>query len=253
MGRHDRTAACNHCGVTNLANLDRVAHQNLRVQEELALSACKDITMCAVTPSEVPRLIIEYPVVFTKNSVDDQYVLVALFGVDPQRNLFWRDGRWQSLSLPLNLGRQPFFVGAADNRASGGEPSLVTLVDLDNPGVKEGGAGESLFDAEGKETPYLRHKLGQLAELIEGERRGREFTGRMLALEMIRPIQLELKAHGEQRKVGGLYTIDERKLRALAPEVLAEFNGKGWLHVIYAMLSSLGQLQILASRAASLA
>ncbi len=239
--------------MTNLANLDRVAHQGLRVQEELALSACKEITMCAVTPTEVPRLVIEYPVAFTKNSEDGQYVCVALFGVDPQRNLFWRDDRWRSFSLPLNIGRQPFFVGAVDNRASGGTPGLVICVDLDNPGVKEGGAGQALFDAEGKETPYLRHKLGQLAELLEGERRAREFTDRMVALELIRPIQIELKAHGEPRKVGGLYTIDENRLRTLSPEVLAELNGKGYLHVMYAMLSSLGQLQILASRAATTA
>src|SRR5690349_3794256 len=237
--------------MTNLANLDRTAHQTLRVDEELALSACKDITMCAVTPTEIPRLVIEYPVVFTKNGEGGEYVCVALFGVDPQKNLFWRENRWQSFSLPLNIGRQPFFVGVGTRQEGDAGPALVTFIDLDNPGVQSA-TGSALFDGDGKESPYLRHKMNQLAELIEGESKSRAFVDRLVELQLIRPIQLELKAHGaEPRKIGGLFTIDENRLRALAPDILAELNGKGYLHVMYAMLSSLGQLQILARRAAA--
>ena len=73
--------------------------------------------------------------------------------------------------MPLNVGRQPFFVGMADNPAGGeGAKGLVTCIDLENPGVQDS-AGEALFDANGGETPYLRHKLALLAELVDGEQK----------------------------------------------------------------------------------
>jgi len=235
--------------MTKLANLDRTAHKNLRVQDEQAFGACKDTTMCAVVLNELPRLVIEYPLAFTKHAETGQYVCVALFGVDPDRNLFWQDERWNSATVPLNIGRQPFFVGVADNPSGGdGAKSLVSCIDLENPAV-QGSAGEPLFDASGGETPYLRHKLTLLAELIDGEPKTRAFADRLAALDLLQSIQLELKSPGQPpRKISGLYSIDERKLRALDAATVAELHGAGYLHAMYAMLSSLGHLQILASR-----
>jgi hypothetical protein len=235
--------------MTKLANLDRVAHRNLRVQDDRAFTACKDITMCAVVLTEIPRLVIEYPMAFIKRGENSQYTCVALFGVDPDRNLYWRDERWSGHTVPLNVGRQPFFVGIADNPAGGeGAKGLVTCIDLENPGVQTS-AGEPLFDEAGSESPYLRHKLALLSELIEGEQKTRAFTDRLVALDLLQGIELELKAPNQApRKIRGLYSVDERKLRALDAATLAELHGAGYLHAIYAMLSSLGHLQLLARR-----
>jgi hypothetical protein len=238
--------------MTNLINLDRDLHKGVRVREEIAFSACKDITMCSVVPTEIPRLALEYPVAFTKHDESGEYLCVALFGVDPQKNLFWKDGRWHSHTLPLNIGRQPFFVGVGNKDGAGGtKQSLVTCIDVDNPAVQEE-QGELLFGPDGKETPYLQYKMSMLGELIDGEQRARAFVGRLMALDLIRPIQLELKTPGEAlRQIGGLHSIDEAKMRSLSPEVLAELNSNGYLHVMHAMLLSLGQLPILARRLGS--
>ena len=236
-----------------LSNLDRVAHRQLRVVEELAFSTCKDVTMCVVTLSEIPRLVIEYAIAFTKGSENGPIVPVALFGASPEQNLYWREDRWHSVGMPLNVGRQPFFVGVPDNSASGeGAKGLVPCIDLENPGVQESG-GQPLFDASGTETPYLRHKLLLLAELVDGEQKTRAFVDKLVALELIQPIQLELKTPGRpSRKINGLQSVDEKRLRALDGAVLGELNGLGYLHAMYAMLSSLGHLQILARRAGAL-
>jgi len=209
--------------------------------------------MCAISPSEIPRLILEYPIAFTQNGDSREFLLVALFGLDPQRNLFWRNGRWQSFTVPHNVARQPFHLAVGTRSTSAGsEQTVVTCIDLDNPGVQET-TGEALFDAEGVETPYLKHKLAILSELVDGERRARAFAERIDALGLIKPVQLELTEPGSApRKIGGLFSIDEQKLRDLPPEVLAEINGKGYLHVMHAMLLSLGQFSMLARHAASI-
>lgn len=233
-----------------LANLDRLAHQQLRVLEASAFSTCKDITMCSVVLDEIPRLVIEYPIAFTRNGEGGPLMPVALFGVNPEQNLYWRDDRWISISVPLNIGRQPFFVGLAENSPGGAESQrLVPCIDLENPAVQET-SGEALFDPNGTETPYLRHKLAMLAELVKGETETRNFVERLSALDLVRSIQLELKTpDGPMRKITGLHTIDEKKLRELDGTVLAELNSLGYLHAMHAMLSSLGHLQILARRA----
>lgn len=246
---HERRAICNDSGMPKLETLDRTVHRNLRIQDERAFAACKDISMCAVGLAEIARLVVEYPVVFTRNGDTDQYMCVALFGCEPTENVFWQDGRWSSFLVPLNVGRQPFNVAIADNPAAGeGQKQILTCIDVENPAVQSE-TGEPLFDESGADTPYLRHKLSLLAELFDDERRCREFTDRAAALDLIRPFQLELKAQGVQtRKIAGLYAIDENKLRALDGATLADLNSRGYLHAMYAMLSSLGHLQILARR-----
>ncbi|HVQ12188.1 MAG TPA: SapC family protein [Vicinamibacterales bacterium] len=232
-----------------LQNLDRLLHRALRVQEETCFTVCRDTTMCIVTFNEIMRLVLEYPLVFTQGRNTDQFVCVALFGVDPSENLYWRDGRWNAEFMPLNIARQPFSVDVTGGSAAGeGAPQIVTCIDVENPGVQDG-AGERLFDDEGKETPYLLYKLGLLAELVEGELRSSEFVRRVAELELIRPIRLELTAPGlEQRKITGLHSIDEQKLRALDAATLAELNANGYLRAMHAMQCSLGHLQILARR-----
>lgn len=239
--------------MTKLAPLDRVVHKNLRVQDEAAFAACKSITMCAVALEEIPRIVVEYPVAFTRNTDTDQYVCVALFGIDPTENLYWREGRWSSYCVPLNVGRQPFFAGVGDQPpAEGQENTLITCIDMENPGVQDA-AGEALFDATGNESPYLKHKMTLLAELIEGERRAREFTERMHSLELIKPMHIEIKLSGlAPRKIGGLFSIDEKGLRALDATTLHDLHTRGYLHVMHAMISSLGHLQIFARRSAAI-
>jgi len=238
----------------NLVNLDRVAHRNLRVVEEQAFSVCKDLTMCPVSLSEIVRLVVEYPIVFTKTAENGVFVCVVLLGITPDRNLYWQDGRWNSFMVPLNVGRQPFFVALAE--PSGADPATqqaITCIDLDNPGV-QAIDGEPLFDANGDYTPYLQHKMRLLAELVDGEHRSRLFTEKLAELGLIHPIQLELKMPGaETRKFSGLYSIDERKLRALDAAAAADLNSNGYLHAAHSMISSLGHLQILARRASAAA
>jgi hypothetical protein len=236
-----------------LENLDRTVHKNVRVDEEASFEVCKNISMCAVGLREIPRLVVEYPIAFTRNENSDQFVCVALFGCEPTENVFWHEGSWDSMLVPLNIGRQPFNVTVADNPLAGaGQKELVSCIDVENPAVQSD-RGEPLFDAAGAETPYLRHKLSLLLELVDDERRSREFTDHVAKLGLIRPFQLEFKPAGQgaqTRKITGLHTIDEDKLRALDGATLADLNSRGYLHAIYAILSSLGQLQVLARRGA---
>jgi len=245
----NKVTICNHSRMPKLIPLDRTAHQGLRVVNERAYSACRETTICPVLLAEIPRLVVEYPIAFTRSSETGKLICVALFGVDPRENLYWRDDRWNALAMPLNILRQPFFAAVSDNSQGAAETrNLISCIDVDNPAVQSA-EGERLFDDAGRESPYLRHKLATLAELINGEQGTQEFVARLESLELIRPFQLEFRlGANEPRKISGLLSVDEQKLRALDAATLADLNSRGYLHAIYAMLSSLGHLQILARR-----
>jgi hypothetical protein len=87
-----------------------------------------------------------------------------------------------------------------------GRRGATELGHMYRPGQSRGTEkeGEPLFDKDGKETPYLQHTMKMLAELIEASR-ARLFTEHMAALELIRPIQLDLKVPGRvSRQATGL-------------------------------------------------
>lgn len=234
--------------MTKLQNLDRVVHRSLRVQEETAFEVSRDTTMCVITLNEITRLVLEYPLAFTRPVENGPFVCVALFGVDPSENLYWRNGRWDAEYLPLNIARQPFAVSSTAPTTADAVGGVVACLDVENPGIQEM-AGERLFADDGKETPYLEYKLRLLRELVEGELQSGAFVSRLMELGLVRPIQLELKAPGvETRKVTGLHSIDEQKLRALDAGTLAGLNANGYLRAMYAMLLSLGHLSTLARR-----
>lgn len=221
----------------------------MRVMTEQVHSVCRDTTICPVILTEIPRLAVEYPIALTRSSETGALVCVALFGVDARENLYWRDDRWNASSLPLNIARQPFFVAVSETAPAAGEPQgLITCIDIDNPAVQER-EGERLFEDTNKESAFLRQKLSILAELVGGEQATRDFIARLEALGLIRPFQLEFRfGAGEPRKISGLQSVDEQKLRALDAATLADLNARGYLQAIYAMLTSLGHLQSLARR-----
>ena len=254
--RHEWPAICNDYRMTNLANLDRIAHRNLRVEDERAFVACKDLTMCAVVLNEIPRLVIEYPLAFTKNGETGQYICVALFGVDPDREpvLAGRSAGPASPCRSMSAGSHFSSALRTNRRGADGAKGLVTCIDLENPGVQTT-HGEALFDANGSESPYLRHKLAQLAELIDGEQKSRAFT------EQARRARIFIQgfSSSSRRRISrrarslACFRSTRRNCARSTAATSPSCMRAGYLHAMYAMLSSLGHLQILARRSAPLA
>ena len=196
-------------------------------RRNVAFGACKEITMCAVVLNEIPRLVIEYPLAFTKNGETGQYICVALFGVDPDRNLYWQDERWNSVTVAAQCRPAAAFSSASRTTRlpAKAQKGLVTCIDLENPGVQTS-AGEPLFDANGGETPYLRHKLALACGAVRRRTRSRAFADRLAALDLHPADSARAQGTGppSRARSAGLYSIDEKKLRALDGATLAELQ-----------------------------
>lgn len=224
--------------MNRLTALNSAAHRNLRVNPEQVLAQAAQLNMVPVVLGEFQKLCVQYPIVLTKNGATGQFTCVALFGFEKAENLFWRQDRWDAIYVPLQVSRQPFFLGQ----------QAVVCIDTLHPSLKQA-HGEAIFDEHGAETTYLQQAKQMLAALLDGEEQTDRFVRKLLALELIRPMRLEIEfANRQKQRVDGLYTIDEERLKAVPGGTVAELHSLEYLAPLYTMLASLGQIYSLVQR-----
>jgi hypothetical protein len=227
--------------MNRLIALNSAAHRNLRVDPEQALAQAAQLNMVPVVLGEFLKLCVQYPIVMTKNGITGQFTCVALFGLEKAENLFWKQNRWDAIYVPLQVSRQPFFLGAD------GDQHRVTI-DAMHPSVSQS-QGQAIFDAQGAETAYLQQIKQMLAALLDGEAQTERFLRKLLTLELVRPMRLEIElTHRQKQRVEGLYTVDEARLKDLSAAAVAELHSLGYLAPIYTMLASLGHIYSLVQR-----
>ena len=80
--------------MTKYVALDPSAHRGLKINTDALQAQGANERIVPVVISEFPKLVIEYPIVFTKHEETGRFVCVAVLGFDPKENLFWQNGVW---------------------------------------------------------------------------------------------------------------------------------------------------------------
>lgn len=219
--------------MTSYVALNNQAHKHLKVDTSLIDAQGAHEKMVPVVVSEFLKLAVQYPITFTKNAETGQFVCVALLGFE--ENLFWQDNRWQAIYVPLNIQRQPFFIGQENN-------TPIICINPESP-VLNKNTGEPLFSDAGTASDYLNRMQEILGELIRGEAQTKQFIAALNEYKLIMPMSLDITfANQTEKKVQGLYTIDDAKLSALDKEALFSLHQRGYLQAIYTMISSTSQI-----------
>jgi hypothetical protein len=223
-------------------------HQHLRLIPEKAELHSKGIQLMPVVPAEFANIASQSPIVLTKNGDTGQFVFVAVLGFAPGENLWLQHEQWQGHYLPLQLQRQPFFLGQTD---SGSDFALC--IDLQSPmlqsGAAQGDNSQALFQHDGSDSSYFLQVKACLAELLRGEQQQQQLIQALLDCGLIQPLSLEITfANQQSTKLQGLYTIDQQKLAKLSQTQLYSLHQQGWLAAIYTVLASAAQFYPLIAR-----
>lgn len=230
--------------------LHPAAHKNTCVRTDLIEASGASERMVPVVVSELQKLIVNYPVVWTKKADTGEFICVALLGFDENENLFWEGGAWSSIYVPLNISRQPFFVGGAEKKSVAGAKGLDAsspasyeiCIDQSSALVSEE-QGEPLFESDNTESAYLQALKAMLAQLVDGEQQTQALCRHLLALDLLVPLQLELSfENGSSRSLQGVYTIDDDKIAQLADVDIIALQRQGFLQYIHLMQASLSHL-----------
>jgi hypothetical protein len=223
-----------------LVELSRSEHAGLRIRTDLVEASTANQHLIPVVVSEFRKAATQYPLVFAKNPETGRFGSYVLNGLEIEENLFWSGTELDVAYVPLNVRRQPFFVGTDD--APEGPAANVLCIDLDSPCVDSSGA-KTIVNPDGSDSAYLQGILSILGELVAGKGKTEQFIASLLSLDLLAPIVLDIVLDdGTPLQVQGLYGLDEETFRQLDAEKLTGLWRAGYLDLIYAIIMASGQI-----------
>ncbi|MGA0806501.1 MAG: SapC family protein [Pseudohongiellaceae bacterium] len=226
----------------NVQTLGYARHGKLRVKQDPGFAHAKDSNIVAIVLPELGDCASNFPLAFLRNPDDQRYTLVALLGLGKGDNVYYGEQFWSSTHVPLSVQRYPFLIGFDDNAAEDNAP-LVPCIMTDSALLSEK-EGLALYNEEGKDSEFLQNRMRLLRTLWDGEQQTRQFINRLTELDLFVPLDIELlQQKGEARKVGGLFTIEEARLKALDAETLKSLMDSNFLAPCHMILTSLYQLR----------
>jgi hypothetical protein len=211
-----------------LVELSRSEHRELRIVPDRVEASASTQHLIPIVVSEFRKAAIQYPIVFAKNPETGRFAPYVLTGLGVEENLFWTGTELDVAYVPLNVRRQPFYVGQGD----------ALCIDLESPCVDAAGTRKVVDD-----SAYLKEILAILGELVAGKKATEPFIATVLSLDLLAPIVLDIALDdGTPLQVQGLYGLDEEKLRQLDAGAIERLWKSGYLDLLYAVMISGGQI-----------
>lgn len=224
--------------MANLVPVKKEQHQNLKISAQRNLSHLNNQHIVGAGANEFAQLATSFPLFFVKDDKSASYRSVAMLGLEAGENVFLQGDKWLAPYVPQNASMVPFGLGLDPER----EKTLTTCVDIESEFVGED-KEVALFDEEGNETEFLKSVQDSLGRLYDGEILTGKFIKELEDNNLLQEIELTLvHADGAQKKLVGVYGINEKAFLDLADEKVVDFQKRGLFIPIYSMLTSLGQV-----------
>jgi hypothetical protein len=229
--------------MAQLVTIDNKNHLNLKIDASKVELHGAGLHLVPAVMSEFTNIAVQYPLVITKHADTGQFVCAAMLGFEAGENLFWREGEWQGLYIPLQIRRQPFFVGNSEHvESTEVSGDYVVCFDSESPAISTHD-GEALFNENGVETNYFKQVKSCLAQLLEGELANKQLLEQLEIMELLQVMKMEVTfANHQSTTLNGLYTIDTEKLAVLSADKISSLHKAGLLQAIYTLITSLGQM-----------
>lgn len=208
-------------------------HRDLSVRMGDSFAFASEVNSVPLAAAEFAEAAAEYPIVFA--GAGEAIMPAVILGVQGNANLMVDgQGRWLGRYVPAFIRRYPFIF--AEDKAAG---TLTLVMDEAFPGLNRDGRGERLFDADGRQTQFLRNLVGFLGDFQARMKRTEAYGKRLAGLGLLQPVQAEFTLAGEQRSLSGFQVVDRQKLKALPAATLAAMMAEDELECTFLHLASL--------------
>lgn len=209
-------------------------HGKASVEPGKGYGFARKINSVPLTAVEFPLAAAEYAIVFAQSGND--VVPVVILGARAGENLYVKDDDgWNARYIPAFVRRYPFVFAAKEDGKS-----FTLCVDEAFQGLNFQGRGKALFDAAGKQTPYVDNVLRFLQEYTAQFARTQAFCRKLAELKLLEPMQAQFTlAGGQKMSLTGFHAVDRKRLKALPPETLAQLAASDELELVYLHLQSL--------------
>lgn len=224
--------------------IDPIKHKDVKVIASRGTRYDEKINLVPVIAGELRSLVSEYFVCLLKDSNTGKFGLNALTGFEAGENLYLKRDSWRANYVPMQIRRQPFFMGITGEPGTQALPgNTVLTIQLDSKRVTDEG-GEALFNELGEATEYLKSASALMANILQGHQSTTAFIDTLIEHKLIEPLKLQLTlANCEKKAFQGFYGIHEENLAALEGDLLERFHKNGYMQACYMIIASIGQIQ----------
>lgn len=228
--------------MANVTPIKKETHQNIKIAKTRDLSHVANQHIAPVTAPEYAQASSSYPVVIVKDQESERYRSVVMLGLEAGENLYYSTEGWNAIYVPQSVTTAPFSLGLDPEQ----EKTLTACIDLDSQFVGED-KEHALFDEEGNDTDFFKNVQETLGRLYDNEVMNEKFIKELLDNDLLLELELNVQfSSGENKRLVGLYSINEQKVQELSDEQVIDFHKRGLFVPIHAMLSSLAQINRLA-------
>jgi hypothetical protein len=195
-------------------------------------------TVAPLVAAELVKAASIVPIAFM--SVGDDFVTVAVMGLEPGRNLLiGSDGRCSLSYIPAAYRGYPFQLLKTPE---GGK--MVLCFDEDS-GLMSDGEGELFFDAGGRPAQTVTNVLNFLTQVHGSHLVTIQLCSLLRTHNLFQPWPITLQSGDKKYCFNGLHRIDETAFNALSPEVLVDLRNSGALNMVYCQLISIQHMPML--------
>ena len=229
--------------MTNYQMLNNVTHKDLRVITRRGADLGDAVAGCAIYPGEFNEAQKYYPLLFQRIE-NGRWLTIALFGFEPNENLFLTDDSWTVPFIPALIEREPFVIGMKEHAE--GNLEAVVNIDLASPRIAQGEQGKRLFLPQGGRSAYLEKITDILSLLHEGVAQVETMLSEFERLELIEPFSLEIDfSNGTRYKNHHYATINKQRLLTLPDNEVVNLHRSGMLRYAYLIIASFSNIQSL--------
>ena len=230
--------------MTAITPITQTRHAAMRWRRSGSYAFAAGSAVIPLVGAELARAALAFPIALIGEG--EAFVPAAVLGLEPNRNLFVAsDGRWLGGYVPAALRGYPFVLGRTEdgqqllcfNEASG----LLT----------DGPPGERFFEDDGTPAETVRQMLDFLTNIEQNRAVTAAACAALQAKDLIEPWPITLKTDQGERKIEGLFRVNEAALNALDDEAFLGLRKTGVLPLAYAQLLSMQQLRVLGELAAA--
>lgn len=186
-----------------------------------------------------------FPIVFTAG---ENPLPIALMGLNEGVNTFIKeDGQLEEVYLPAYARRYPFMLA----KLSPESEELSLCFDPTAQIVGEFDEGNALFKEDGGASDHTNGILEFCQRFEESGQRTRMFMEELAKLDLLMDGEIAITQNDNPDKpfiYRGFRMIDEKKLRELPADKLADLNKNGLIMMIHAHLFSLNLMRALFAR-----
>lgn len=190
-----------------------------------------------VSIAELVKVLPSYPLVFIKQG--EHFVPVIMTSLESGKNMYITpEGAWPHGYIPQLCRSYPFRVFPSDQ-----EGQMALCFDEDSGLLSE--QGIPFFSPDGQANPRLSEMAQEIGQHMQAMALTGEACRKLAEVGLIVPWQLVVQLGSGERRIEGLYKIDEAAFHKLGADELLALRDSGALHVAYAHLFSLVHMQFL--------